>query len=208
VSVPTLLITGTVGVGKSAVAAEISDALAALKVPNAAVDLDALVWQWPSTSSWNDDLMFENLAALWPNYARHGATHLVLARVLESPAELTRYIGAVPGAEITVCLLVAPAALRVNRLLGRMPPGPSRDWHLSRTVELEAILDRLACVDFVVENGDRTLRDAALDVLVHAGWVTAEDADTVRLDSLGSPACPSAARAGTGTGQTEAGGTC
>jgi hypothetical protein len=192
VSVPTLLITGTVGVGKSAVAAEANDALAALKVPNAAVDLDALVWQWPSTSKWNDDLMFENLAALWPNYAAHGATHLVLARVLETPAELSRYAAAVPGAEITVCRLVAPEALRVNRLLGRMPPGPSRDWHLSRTAELDAILDRLPCVDFTIDNGDRTVRDVALDVLIHAAWVTAADADTVRLDPQGvgaEPAC-------------------
>jgi hypothetical protein len=195
-------------VGKSAVAAEVSDALAALKVPNAAVDLDALVWQWPSTSNWNDDLMFENLASLWPNYARHGATHLVLARVLESPAELTRYTAAVPGAKITVCRLVAPEALRVDRLLGRMPPGPSRDWHLSRTVELEAILDRLPCVDFIVENGDRTLRNAALDVLVQAGWVTAEDADTVRLDPLGSRPSAPAAPAGTGTGTTGPAGNC
>lgn len=38
VPVPVLLVTGTVGSGKSAVAAEINDALAALKVPNAAVE--------------------------------------------------------------------------------------------------------------------------------------------------------------------------
>lgn len=180
-TVPTLLITGTTGVGKSAVAAEINDALAALRVPNAAVDLDALVWQWPSTTQWNDDLMFENLAALWPNYAAHGATNLILARVLESPAELARYAVAVPGAEITVCRLVAPTDLRVHRLLGRMPPGPSRDWHLSRTVQLDAILDRLPCVDFTIENGDRPVRDVALDVLIEARWVTEAEANTVRL---------------------------
>lgn len=63
VPVPTLVITGTVGSGKSIVAAEINDALAELKVPNAAVDLDTLVWQWPSTSKWNNDLMFKNLAS-------------------------------------------------------------------------------------------------------------------------------------------------
>lgn len=186
VLVPTLLINGTTGVGKSTVAAEVNDVLSALKVPNAAVDLDALIWQWPSTSKWNDDLMFENLAALWPNYAAHGATHLVLARVLESRNELTRYTAAVPGAEIAVCRLVAPEALRVDRLLGRMPAGPSRDWHLGRTVELDATLDRLASEDFVIENGDRPVRDVALDVLIRAGWITAADADTVRLDQPAS----------------------
>lgn len=176
--VPTLLITGTVGVGKSTVAAEMNDVLADLKVPNAAVDLDALGWQWPSTSNWNSDLIFKNLASLWPNYRAHGATRLILAGVLEDRAELVRYRAAVPGVEITVCRLIAPEAVRVDRLLGRMPPGPSRDWHLSRTVELESTLNRLAGEDFAVEN-DRPVREVALEVLVRAGWVPPEDADTL-----------------------------
>jgi hypothetical protein len=175
VSVPTLLITGTVGVGKSTVAAEINDVLADLKVPNAAVDLDALVWQWPPTSKWNSDLMFENLASLWPNFRAHGATRLILARVLEDRSELVRYRAAVPGAEISVCRLMAPEAARLDRLRGRMPAGPSRDWHLGRTVELERTLDRRACEDFAVENGDRPVRDVALEVLVRAGWISSED---------------------------------
>ena len=58
-----------------------------------------------STSAWNNDLMFENLASLWPNYRAHGATHLILARVLEDGGELARYRAAVPGAQITVCRL-------------------------------------------------------------------------------------------------------
>jgi hypothetical protein len=165
------LITGTTGVGKSTVAAEINDVLAALRVPTAAVDPDALVWQWPSTSAWNNDLMFENLASLWPNCRAHGAAHLTLARVLEDGGELARYRAAVPGAQITICRLVAPEAVRVERLLERMPPGPPRDWHLHRTVELEAVLGRLAHEDFIVENGNRSVREVALDVLVRAGWV-------------------------------------
>ena len=175
VPVPTFVLTGTVGSGKSTVAAEINDALAELKVPNAAVDLDALVWQWPSTSKWNNDLMFENLTSLWPNYQAHGATHLILARVLEDRAELDRYRAAVPGAEITVCRLTTAEPLRLERLQERMPPGPSRDWHLARSVELEAILANLACEDFEVENGDRPIREVALEVLSRAGWLPSED---------------------------------
>jgi len=178
--VRTLLLTGTVGVGKSTVAAEIDDVLATLEVPNAAIDLDALVWQWPPTSKWNNDLMFENLASLWPNYRSRGTTHLVLARVLEDRAELDRYRAAVPGAEITVCRLTGPEALRIERLQRRMPPGPSQDWHVSRTVELDNTLDRRSCEDFAVENGERPVRDVALEVLVRASWVLPEDADNLR----------------------------
>jgi hypothetical protein len=174
--VQTLLITGTVSVGKSTIAAEINDTLAALKVPNAAVDLDALSWQWPSSSEWNSDLMFENLAALWPNYVARGVTHLVLAGVLEDRADLDRYRVAVADADITVCRLVAPETDRIARLLGRMPPGPSRDWHLARTVELNSILERLVVEDFVVDNGARPVREVATEILIRAGWISSQQA--------------------------------
>jgi hypothetical protein len=170
-SVPTLLISGTTGVGKSTVAAEINDQLTAREIPNAAVDLDALVWQWPSTTAWNVDLMFENLASIWPNYRAHGATHLVLARVQKDRAELDRYRAVIPGADITVCRLVAPEATRIERLHGRMAPGSSLDWHLARTRQLEAELEGLKVEDFVVENGDRPVGEVAIEVLTRAGWI-------------------------------------
>ncbi|HVM52183.1 MAG TPA: hypothetical protein VM262_03210 [Acidimicrobiales bacterium] len=169
--VPVLLLTGTVGAGKSTLAYEINDTLSEMAVPNAAVDLDALTAQWPPTSRWNADLMFENLALLWPSYRAHGATHLVLAHVLEDGTELDRYRDAVPGADITVVRLLAPEATRAARLRRRMPPGPSREWHLARTVELEAILDAAAHEDFVVDNGDRPPRAVALEILHRAGWI-------------------------------------
>lgn len=169
--VPTLIITGTCGAGKSTIAAEINDVLAESKVPNAAIDLDALTWQWPPSSAFNSDLMFKNLASLWPNYQAAGAERLVLARVIEDRAELDRYQATIPGAEIAVCRLISSQPLTIARLRARMPPGPSREWHERRTVELEEILEQAAVEDFVVTNGDRQTRDVALDVLSQAGWL-------------------------------------
>ena len=170
VPVPVLLLTGTVGSGKTTLAYEINDLLSERAVPNAAIDLDGLTAQWPPSSKWNADLMFENLALLWPNYRAHGATHLVLAHVLEDGTERDRYRAAVPGAELTVVRVVAPEALRVARLRGRMPPGPSLDWHLHRTVELEAILAGAALEDLAIENGDRPIRDVAEELVDRLGW--------------------------------------
>lgn len=99
---------------------------------------------------------------------------------LKIRAELDRYRTAVPGAEITVCGLTTPERLRLERLHERMPPGPSRDWHLARTVELEGILADRAYEDFEVENGDRPIRDVALEVLSRAGWLPSEDVATAR----------------------------
>ncbi len=172
-TVQVLLISGTCGVGKSTIAAEINDTLAELRVPNAAVDLDALVWQWPSTSPWNNDLMFENLTALWPNYEARGVSHLVLARVVEARSELDRYRAAIPEAEITVCRLVSPESTRVARLHQRMAPGASRDWHVERTVELEHLLSVRGVEDFSVDNGERPVRAVAVEVLSRAGWISA-----------------------------------
>jgi hypothetical protein len=168
-----LLISGTVGSGKSTIAAEINDLLVEREIPNAAVDLDVLVWQWPSTSPWNSDLCFKNLAVLWPNYQAHGAQRLILARVLEDGDDLDRYRAVIPGADITGCRLSTTQLLRERRLRERMPPGPSLDWHLHRTAELEEILQRRALEDFVVDNGERTVRDVAHEVLMRARWLPA-----------------------------------
>ena len=171
--VPVLLITGTVGAGKTTVAFEISDVLRQREVPNAAIDLDGLTVMWPWTSKWHADLMFQNLASIWPNYQAHGATHLVLAHVLEDAAELDRYRAAVPGAEITVVRLVVPEETRKVRLRSRIPQQGARDWHLARTVELEAILAAAANEHFTVENGSRDVRNVAVEILQRAGWVQA-----------------------------------
>src|SRR5438067_1351318 len=120
-NVPTLLLTGVCGAGKATIAAEIDDTLTGFGIPHAAVNLDALTWQWPVTSAWNDDLMFENLAAIWPNYSARGATRLVLASELRDASDLDRCRAAVPGAEITVCRLVAPQEMTIELLRERMP---------------------------------------------------------------------------------------
>lgn len=167
--VPTLLVSGTVGSGKSTVAAGIGEILSQRGVSHVVLDLDLLLQLWSPTASW-DDLLFANLASLWSNYAAQGIDRLVLAHVLEDPADLERYRQAVPGAEITVCRLLATHERRINRLRSRMQPGPSLDWHLERTGELEAILVTVSAEDFTVSNDDRPVRDVALEVLRRAGW--------------------------------------
>ncbi len=161
-AVPTLLITGPVGVGKTAVAGEVSRLLERSGVPHAMVDVDALSQCFPR-------LALRNLAAVWSNCRAAGARRLILARVIESRADLGGYRSAVPGARIVVCRLRAPARTLASRIR-RREPGAGRAWHLARARELAPLMERAAVEDFVVETAGRSLTVVARDVLGRAGW--------------------------------------
>lgn len=169
--VPVLLLTGTVGAGKTAVAMEVSEILAERGVPHAALDVDALsyVFPRPTDDPFGQQVALANLAAVWANACTAGAERLVLAQVIEQRSELGGFRTAVPGARITVCRIAAPQAL-VQRRLEEREIGAGRDWHLRRSVELSAVLDEVRCEDLVVDNDGRTIRAVAEEVLDRIGW--------------------------------------
>jgi hypothetical protein len=168
--VPVIIVSGTIGAGKSAVASEMSDILCEREVPHAYVDLDLLSWSWPPIGQFNNVLAFKNLAAVWANYREAGCERLIVSHVVECSDELDCYRQAVPGACIMVCRLVASQATRESRIRQR-EIGAGLEWHLNRTVELEEILHKASVEDFQVENDGRPIRDVALEVLEKAGWL-------------------------------------
>ena len=168
--IPLLFITGTVGVGKSAVLDEIHDVLCSADSAHACIDVDALSHSWPMRGEFNRVSMFENLRCLWANYRAAGALRLALAGVIERSTELAAYREVIPGARITVCRLFASEPTRVARLHTR-EIGSGLPWHVQRTVELEAVLVATAVHDFEVRNEARSVRDVALEVLGRAGWL-------------------------------------
>jgi adenylylsulfate kinase len=170
VTVPVIVVTGTVGVGKSAVTTAMHHVLAKREIAHACVDIDWLRTSWPERGLWNSDVAIANLASVWTNFVAAGAERLIIVDVVEWRSYVGRYEGAVPGASIQVCRLTAPQALREKRITAR-DVGESRSWHLARTVELDAILDAANVADFVVENGDRPIDEVATEVLVAAGWM-------------------------------------
>jgi hypothetical protein len=170
--VPVLVVTGPVGVGKTSVAEEIFDQLAARDVPHAVVDLDALGLSWPygEGDPFNQRMALQNLAAAGQNFATTGASRLVIPRVLESRDELADYRKAVPGAEIQVCLLVAGKETLRRRVAGR-ETGSSLESLVRRAHELADSPPAAGVADFVVETEGRRLPDIALEVLRNACWI-------------------------------------
>ena len=168
--VDVLVISGSMGSGKTTVLGEISDLLKAARIPHAAIDLDWLAegWTTPGTSG---DLMFQNLAAVWANYAAAGVTRAVISEPIESAAIRRAIEHAIPGARIVICRLRATVSTMEQRVRVR-EPGMLQERYTARVAELEAILDSAAAEDFSVTNEDRPITDVAREILQRAGWTT------------------------------------
>jgi adenylylsulfate kinase len=172
-SVPVLLVTGPVGVGKSSVAAAAAHLLREAGVPHALVDLAGIgaAWPVPDDDPWNERLTHRNLACMWANFRNAGAGRLLLARVLEHRSLLRPIMEAVPGAAITVVRLRAPLAVVQTRIRHREAGDPG--WFLQAAAHTAAVLERAGVEDHLVDCQDRAVLEVAQEVLRLAGWVDA-----------------------------------
>lgn len=175
VNVPTIIVTGPVGVGKTTVTEEMGRLLLAAKVPHATVDFDQLTACYPRPADdnpWGTKLGLMNLAALWKNYQRSGARRLLIAVVVGSRSDLDGYREAVPGADILLVRLRAAPEMLQARVRHR-GQGLGMEWHLNRAVELAAQMDAQQLEDVLIETDGRDATSIAHDILRRAGWLSA-----------------------------------
>lgn len=167
-----LVINGTVGVGKTTVAAAVGRLLTRSRVPNAVIDVDDLrrAWPCPPDDRFNMGLAMRNLACVAANDVDAGMVHLVLASVIESPSDRGAHERAL-DMPVEVCRLRARLSVVRDRLLHRhRDDNDALEWHLNRAPELEAILDSSAVNDYSVDVSSGTAAEAATDVLRRTGW--------------------------------------
>ncbi|WP_430868164.1 GNAT family N-acetyltransferase [Demequina aurantiaca] len=171
-----LVVNGTIGAGKTTTAAAVFDALMARGSRAAFIDGDYLCQAEPSHAEdpFNQALLFDNLAAMAPNYRARGYGLMVIARVVEDPEDRARYATAFASAagpaDVSIIRVDASQEVREARVSVREPEGKWRDWALARTVELSDSLDELDLDDAVISTEERTSAEAAGDVLDAAGW--------------------------------------
>jgi hypothetical protein len=166
-----LIITGTMGAGKTAVLGEASDILALRHIAHAAIDLDAIgLAHLPSPAS-SDAVMYRNLQCVRKNYASLGVRRLLLARAMEDRAELELCRGVVSAKHTLVCRLTAGIKLMQHRVKMR-ESGVSQRKYVARVAKLNVILDRARLEDFTVTNENRPLTEVAHEMLVKAGWIS------------------------------------
>lgn len=171
--VPGVLLTGTVGAGKTALATDIGEILTGEALSPAVIDLDWLGWftQRGGSSVDIEDLIRENLAAIWPNFRTRGATHVVMSRLVHEPEQIAAYRQALSDVDLVVVRVTASAETIQNRL-SRRDTGSILEEHLSEAEKMSSLLDASKVGDFSIANADRPIRDVTTELLDKLGWRT------------------------------------
>ena len=165
-----LVLTGSMGAGKTTVMAEAADILAGRSVPHAAIDFDGVAIALLPGGTPPDALAFENLECLWRNCTRAGVTSLLLASAVETRSALERIREAIQPEQLSVCRVRAAIATMRDRVRAR-EPGMFQQQFVDRVSRLEEILDTALLEDFAVTNDGRSVTEVAQEVIVRAGWL-------------------------------------
>lgn len=165
-----VLIVGTLGSGKTAVAVELGDILGGRGVPNAVIDLDWLGWAnslGPERTI--DELIVGNLEAVLENYLAAGVRHLVLTRAIDSQAQVDAIRAVLPGVELQVVgLEVSPGTAAAR--LQRRDSGSELAHNLEESARFTGVMKDLN-VDHSIRNEDRTIEEVAAELLELLGWL-------------------------------------
>jgi hypothetical protein len=161
-----VLIAGTFGSGKSAVAAEMAEILEGKDVPYAAVGLDWLCWAWTGKDEEGGEhrMLLANLAPVVANFSRAGVLRFVLARAVREPSEVES-LREVVGMRLWVVRLEVQWPEIERRL--RADATAAREVGLREAREWS---DGGVDADFVVANEGRAPRETAVEVISLLGW--------------------------------------
>ena len=95
---------------------EASDVLARRHIVHAAIDLDGLGLAHLPSAACNDSVMYDNLRCISRNYARLGVQRFLVARALETQAQLNLCREIIPAEKIVVCRLTASLEVMKRRV--------------------------------------------------------------------------------------------
>ena len=171
-----LVITGTMGAGKTCVLGEASDILALRNIVHAAIDLDAfgLAHLPPAdlqSEASNDVLMYRNLRSVCENYSSVGVQRFLLARAIENRTTLECCRTAVSAKNVVVCRLTANTETMRLRVKMR-ESGVLHEQFVARVERLNSILDSARLEDFAINTENRSVTQIAHEMLLKAGWIS------------------------------------
>ena len=168
----TLVITGPCGAGKSSVGFECLELLETAGISAVMIDAELTYFHpKPADDPQGTVVAEQALAAVARVYAAAGLDRLLLPRVIELPRHLELVYAALPGARCRVVWLEVSRETVSERLAAR-EIGSAFEWHLRRAEEIRRSARDHDLADFAVD-GERPVREVAVDVLQGAGWLPA-----------------------------------
>jgi adenylylsulfate kinase len=171
-SVPGVVITGTIGAGKTSLAEALSELLHENEMRHALIELDWLGQVYPPprpSDPYSLDLAVDNLGLIASNFHDAGAHYFIVSATLTSTEELRRLRGALPRVHLRVCRVVAPTNVIAERI-ARRELGSLRSDLLTRTESLGLKIEAAKIDDFVLVN-EGPIQQAAIELLGILGWM-------------------------------------
>lgn len=172
-SIRAVVITGTIGVGKTTLAEAISELLHERRLRHALIDVDWLGQVYPPPDPddpYNMGLSLDNLATIWPNYVATGIRYAIVSATLESRDQLDGLMAAMPGSGCVVVLATARPDKVAERIRGREYGNLLEDF-LSRTDALAATIEEARLHDFSIATDEGPPKEAATSLLNRLCWV-------------------------------------
>ncbi|MGQ5523489.1 adenylyl-sulfate kinase [Chitinimonas sp. PSY-7] len=167
-----LLLTGTLGSGKTTVATEVGRQLEEAGITSAVIDLDWLCWANLGDTvpdDLYDKLILQNLLTIWPNFRAVGVDYLVLPRGLLDETIPTALRKTFPETPISILRLHASHPTLEERL-SRRDKGEILDEHLRECGPMTEMVENLKLEDAVVHNDGRSVAEVARQILDILGW--------------------------------------
>ena len=165
-----LLITGTVGTGKTTIATEIGAQLAAMNLHNAVVDLDWLGWvNVGNDFNGYDQLIIQNLVSAWQNYRTIGVEYLVLARAFLQREPVDILLNTFPNTPMIIVRLTASKETIKKRLSQRDSAETLRE-HLAEMEVMNQIMDGLNLENAIVNNDSLSEKETASQIIHITNW--------------------------------------
>lgn len=161
-----VLVTGAVGVGKTAVAVAAGDILQQRGLPAAVVDLDWLGWVMGSKIP-VAELIARNLEAILPNFAEARIDYLILTRAMETETDAMSIRSALGDIPLKIVILSASEATIESRLRAR-DTGATLEQHLIQANAMSAFFERFEG-DATIEN-EASPEATAAAVIDFLGW--------------------------------------
>ena len=172
-SVPVLVVTGTIGVGKTAIAMTMSEILHDRGIRHGLLEVDWLGEVYPAPypeDPYSTRFAMKNLAAIWPHYLEVAITRAIVTMTIENQEELNDLKTALPSAEVIVVRLEASPQTRAERIR-RRELGTLLHHFLEKTGPLAEQMESFGIGDLVVQNDDQTPHAVANEILRRIGWL-------------------------------------